>query len=130
MKKLILFLAVSTLLLGCSAEESENEGSGQELTYPNRFHGTWKNNSLDLEATFERNRMILETRYNGVITRTEGTVRSDNGTTLFIVDYPNDEEMTLLLLGYDTPDDYSDDLLGITYVANGDFYVRNNFTRN
>jgi hypothetical protein len=52
MKKLILFLAVLTLLLGCSAEE--NERNGQGLDIHEKFWGTWVTSTDTIKVEEDR----------------------------------------------------------------------------
>lgn len=123
MKKLTLSIAIVLLTLtSCSTPDQENK-----LSIPQRFIGNWeKTPTGNTKCKIETNKLSI---IQENITRTNGTVTEDNGSTLFKADLGNGETLILLLATYsqDTP---NDDVLGITitdsdtpnvYVTNGSY---------
>jgi hypothetical protein len=129
MKKLILSIAIILTLNNCStSDQSTTENNqGQTLNIPQRFIGNWeKTPTGNTKCKIETNKLSV---IQENITRIEGTVIQDNGSTLFKANLGNGETLTLLLATYnqDTP---NDDVLGITitdsdtpnvYVTNGSY---------
>lgn len=110
MKKLILSLLTVTLF-SCTSEEVTETGSG---FIPDRFSGSWVSLS-GLSAEIKTNKISFGTTAEGTVTRTRGTVVTDNGNEFFHADLENKEVLRLLLNVRDktTP---KDDMVGISFI--------------
>lgn len=114
MKKILSILFLSVILFSCSAEEESSEGT---LTIPVTFHGKWGNSTTHF-AEIKTHSIFLR-RFTDEAYRTDGAQVETGDPLYFRAELPNDE-ILVLILDENTPNDVADDVLGIALFIEGE----------